>query len=111
MLRSISASDFDVELVAAVAGSDDNGIANEAAEGFQHLFAQLLQRGDVLCGNTVVNVILFCSGRTFELAEIEMRGKLKIFHKNIKFFVTRNIWFEKFERFEKFEEWGLRPSE
>lgn len=43
MLRSIGASDFHVKLVAAVAGADDNGAANEAAEGFEDFLAELLE--------------------------------------------------------------------
>ena len=47
MLGSVGSTNFDVELVATVAGADDNGAANEAAEGFEDFLAELLQRGDV----------------------------------------------------------------
>ena len=67
VLGGVSASNFDVELVAAVAGADDNGAANEAAEGFQDFLAELLQHWNVPRGYRVVDVILFCSCRTFEL--------------------------------------------
>ncbi len=48
MLGSVSTTNLDVELVATVAGADDNGAANEGAEGLENFLAELLQRGDVL---------------------------------------------------------------
>ena len=48
VLGGIDASDFDVELWATVAGADDNRLARELAEGFEDLFAQLLEGRYVL---------------------------------------------------------------
>ena len=48
VLGGIGSTNLHVELVATVAGADDNGTANEVAKWFQDLLAELLQRGDVL---------------------------------------------------------------
>ena len=48
VLGGIDASNLDVELWATVAGADDDGLARELAEGFENLFAQLLEGRDVL---------------------------------------------------------------
>ena len=48
VLGGIDASNFDVELWASVAGADDNGLACEGSEGFEDLFAELLEGRDVL---------------------------------------------------------------
>ena len=48
VLGGIDAPNFDVELRATVAGADDNGLARELAEGFEDLFAELLEGRDVL---------------------------------------------------------------
>ena len=48
VLGGIDASDFDVELWATVARADDDGLAREGSEGFEDLFAQLLEGRDIL---------------------------------------------------------------
>ena len=48
MLGGVGSTNTDVELIASVAGGDDNGGANEAAEGFEDLAAELMEDGDVL---------------------------------------------------------------
>lgn len=55
MLGGIGSANPDVELVATIAGTDDDGPADEAAKGFEDLPAQLLQHGNVLRRHTVVN--------------------------------------------------------
>ena len=72
MLRSIGATNFDVELIATVAGADNDGAADEAAEGFKDFLAELLQGGNKFRWNTVINTVLFCGSRTFELTESEV---------------------------------------
>ena len=58
MLGGIGSTYLDVELVAAVATTDDDGGADEGAEGFEDFLAELLQDGDVLRGDVVVDVVL-----------------------------------------------------
>ena len=58
VLGGVGATNLDVELVAAVAGADDNGTANKGAERFKDLLAELLQRGDVLGWNRIVDSVL-----------------------------------------------------
>ena len=48
MLGGIGAINLDIELIAVVAGADDDGPADEGAKGFEDLAAELLQCGDVL---------------------------------------------------------------
>ena len=48
MLGGVGATNLDVERVAAVAGADDDGTANEPTKGFQDFLAELLQGGAVL---------------------------------------------------------------
>lgn len=48
VLGGVGSTNTDVELIASVAGGDDNGGANEAAEGLEDLAAELLEDGDVL---------------------------------------------------------------
>lgn len=55
VLGSVGATDLDVELVATVAGGDDNGAANEGAEWFEDFAAELLQDGDELRRYGIVN--------------------------------------------------------
>ena len=74
VLRGIGSANLDVELVAPIAGADDDGPADEGAKGFEDLAAELLQCGDVLRGYAVVDVVLLCGGRAFELGEREMLG-------------------------------------
>ena len=72
MLGGIGSTDTDVELVAAVAGGDDDRATDEGTEGLKNLLAELLQRGDVLWGDSVVDVVLLCGSRTLELGEHEV---------------------------------------
>ena len=72
VLGGIGATNLDVELIASIAGADDDGPADEGAKGFEDLAAELLQCGDVLRGYTVVDVVLLCGGRAFELRERKM---------------------------------------
>ena len=76
VLGGIGSANLDVELVAPIAGADDDGPADEGAKGFEDLAAELLQHGDVLRGYAVVDVVLLCGGRAFEFREREMLGKL-----------------------------------
>ena len=48
VLGGIDASDFEVELRATVAGADNDRLAREGSEGFEDLFAELLEGRDVL---------------------------------------------------------------
>ena len=48
VLGGVGSTNTDVELIASVAGGDDNGGSDEAAEGFEDLAAELLEDGDVL---------------------------------------------------------------
>ena len=85
VLRGVCATHLRVEQVATIAGAYDNGSTHEAAKGFEDFLAQLLQHGDVLLGDTVYDVVLFCCGRVFKLVKGEMIGELNIFHKEYKF--------------------------
>ena len=75
VLGGIGATNLDVELVATVAGADDDGAANEPTEGFEDFLAELLQSGDVLGGDTVVNTTGGSGGRLFKLGEHKVLGK------------------------------------
>ena len=72
VLGGVGSTNTDVELIASVAGADDDGPADEGAKGFEDLAAELLQCGDVLRGDSVVDVVLLCGGRTFEFRERKM---------------------------------------
>ena len=72
MLGGVGSTDTDVELVATVTGGDDDGATDEGTEGLKNLLAELLQRGDVLWGDSVVDVVLLCGSRTLELGEHEV---------------------------------------
>ena len=61
VLGSIGSANLDVELVAAVAGGDDDGTTDEGAEGFKDFLAELLQDGNQLRRNGVVNTVLLRS--------------------------------------------------
>lgn len=61
VLGGVGATNLDVELVAAVAGGDDDGATNEGAEGFEDLLAELLKDRDKLRRYTVVNTVLLGS--------------------------------------------------
>ena len=74
VLGGVGATNFNVELVAAVAGGDDDGAADEGAKGFEDYLAELLQNRNVLRRNRVVDSVLVCGGRAFELGEFEMFG-------------------------------------
>ena len=67
VLWGIDASNLDVELWATVAAGDDDGLAREGSEGFEDLFAQLLEGRDVLWRNAVVDAKLGGSGWALEL--------------------------------------------
>ena len=67
MLGSVGSTDTDVELIAAVTAGDDDRATDEGAEGLKNLLAELLQRGDVLWGDSVVDVVLLCGSRLFKL--------------------------------------------
>jgi hypothetical protein len=69
MLGSISTSDFNVQLITTIAGRDDNWLADEGAEGLEDFLAELLEDRNKLRRNSIVNVVLFCSCRLFELFE------------------------------------------
>ena len=53
-------SNLDVEGWAAVAGTDDDGLSGERSEGFEDGATELLQGGDVLCGDGVVYTVGIC---------------------------------------------------
>ena len=76
VLGGIGSANLDIELVAPVAGADDDGPADVAAKGFEDLAAELLQHRDVLRWYAVVDAVLLCGGRAFEFREREMLGKL-----------------------------------
>ena len=62
MLGGVGATNLDVELVTAVAGGDDDGATDESAEGFEDFLAKLLQNGNVLMRNRIVDSILVSCG-------------------------------------------------
>ena len=74
VLGGVGSTDTDVELVATVAAGDDDRATDEGAEGLKNFLAELLQRGDVLWGDSVVDVVLLCGSRLFKLSEREMFG-------------------------------------
>ena len=55
VLGGVGSANTDVELVAAVAGGDDEGGSDEGAEGFEDFAAELLENGDVVRGDAIVN--------------------------------------------------------
>ena len=67
VLGGVGSTDTDVELVAAVTAGDDDRATDEGTEGFKNFLAELLQRGDVLWGDSVVDVVLLCGSRLFKL--------------------------------------------
>ena len=48
MLGGVGTTNLHVELVATVAGADDDGATHETAEGFEDFLAELLQYRNVL---------------------------------------------------------------
>ena len=76
VLRGIDATDLDIELGTSVAGADDDGLACEGTEGLKDGLAELLKRGDVLCGAGVDDTVGLCGSRALELCEGEVRGKV-----------------------------------
>ena len=72
MLGGVGSTDTDVELIAAVTAGDDDRATDEGTKGFKNFLAELLQRGDVLWGDCVVDVVLLCGSRTLELSEREV---------------------------------------
>ncbi len=57
VLRGIDSSDTDVEGIAAVAGRDDDWLAEMLAKGFEDALAELTHGRDVLRGTGVVDVV------------------------------------------------------
>ncbi len=51
MLRGIDSSDFDIELVASIAGANDNRLTSEGSEGFENFLAKLLEGRNELVRN------------------------------------------------------------
>ncbi len=62
VLTGIDASYPDVQGRAAIAGADDDGLAGKRTEGFEDDTAELLQGGDVLHGDGVVDAVLLGYG-------------------------------------------------
>ena len=62
VLRGIDSSDFDVEGVAAVAGTDDDRLACEGSEWLENFLAKLLERRNELWWTGVVDVVGNCGG-------------------------------------------------
>ena len=62
VLKGIDSSDFDVESVTAVAGTDDDRLTCEGSEGFENFLAKLLEGWDELCRTGVVDVVGNCGG-------------------------------------------------
>ena len=58
VLRGIDSAHLHVELAAAIATGDDDGLAHEVAKGFKHLLAQLLQHWYVLRRYAVVDAAM-----------------------------------------------------
>ena len=69
VLGGVGSTDTDVELVATVAAGDDDRATDEGTEGFKNFLAELLQRGDVLWGVSVVDVVLLCGSRTLKFTK------------------------------------------
>lgn len=57
VLAGIDASYLYIEAWAAVAGTDDDRLSGERSEGFEDGATELLQGGDVLCGDGVVYAV------------------------------------------------------
>ena len=72
MLGGIGSANLDIELVATVAGADDDWATDERAERFKNLTAELLQSGDVLGRDTVVNTKGLGRGGMLEFSEHKM---------------------------------------
>lgn len=68
VLRGVGSTNLNVELATA----DDNGAANERTKGFQNFLAELLQSGDVLWRNRVVDATSSGGSGTLEFSEREM---------------------------------------
>lgn len=75
MLAGIDASYTDVEGIATVAGGDDDGLSGELAEGFEDEAAELLQGGDVLQGDGVVDAVGLGYYGAFKFFEGKMLGE------------------------------------
>lgn len=78
MLGSVGSAYFHVELVAAVAAGDVNGTSDKGTKRFEHMLTQLLQRGDVLRRDCVVDVILFCCCGFFKFRMYKTESKAAI---------------------------------
>ena len=77
MLGGIGSTNLDIKLVATVTGADDNGAANEPAKRFKNFLAELLQCGDVLGGDSVVDSTSLGRSGTLEFSERKVLGKAK----------------------------------
>ena len=72
VLGGVGSANTDVELVAAVAGGDDEGGSDEGTEGFEDFAAELLENRDVVRGDGVVDVILLCCCGFFKFRKCKM---------------------------------------
>ena len=73
VLGGIDASYLDVEQVASVTAGDNDRLPGKGSEGFENLFAQLLEGRDVLRWNAVVNAVGLGGGTPLKLCESEVR--------------------------------------
>ena len=62
MLAGIGASYLYIQGIAAIAGTDDDGLAGERPKGFEDGAAKLLQGGNVLGWDDVCNAVLLGYG-------------------------------------------------
>lgn len=75
MLAGIDASHLEVEGIATVAGGDDDGLSCKLSQGFQYGAAELLQCGDVVCGDGVVYAVGMGNGRVLEFLQGKVWGE------------------------------------
>lgn len=61
VLGSIGSANLHVELVATIAGADDNGLAYEAAKGFEDFLAELLEDRYILRWHSVIDTVFLSS--------------------------------------------------
>ena len=67
MLGGVGATNLDVELVAAVAGVDDDGATDEGTEGLEDFLAELLQNGNGDRGQVPVPILKISVLHTYSL--------------------------------------------
>lgn len=72
VLRGIDTSHLDVEQTASVTAGDNDRLPSKGSEGFENLFAQLLQGRDVPRWNAVVNAKGLGGGTPLKLCESEV---------------------------------------